>query len=50
MTSNNPVIGSWLDVVFHSYMISNNPVIGSWLDVVFHTYMTVRCYKYFNKI
>ena len=35
MTSNNPVIGSWLDVVFHSYMISNNPVIGSWLDIVF---------------
>ena len=26
MTSNNPVIGSWLDVAFHSYMISNNPV------------------------
>ena len=25
MTSNNPVKGSWLDVVFHSYMISNNP-------------------------
>ena len=32
---NNPVIGSWLDVVFHSCMISNNPVIGSWLDIVF---------------
>ena len=40
MTSNNPVIGSWLDVVFSFiYMTSNNPVIGSWLDVVFHSYM-----------
>ena len=29
MTSNNPVIGSWLNVVFHSYMTSNNPVIDS---------------------
>ena len=49
MTSNNPVIGSWLDVVFHTYMTSNNPVIGSWLDVVFHSYqiMTIICYKYF---
>ena len=23
--SNNPVIGSWLDIVFHSYMTFNNP-------------------------
>ena len=39
MTSNNPVIGSLLDVVFHLYMTSNNPVIGSWLDVVFLSYI-----------
>ena len=39
MTFNNPVIGSWLNVVFHLYIISNNPVIGSWLDIVFHSYM-----------
>ena len=43
MTSNNPVKGSWLDVVF-IHMTSNNPVKGSWLDVVF-IYMTY--YKYF---
>ena len=40
MTFNNPVIGYWLNVVFHLYMISNNPVIGSWLYIVFHSYMT----------
>ena len=26
MISNNPVIGSFLDIVFHSYMISSNLV------------------------
>ena len=26
MISNNPVKGSWLEIVFHTYMISNNPV------------------------
>ena len=31
MTFNNPVIGSWLNVVFHLYMTSNNPV--KWLLV-----------------
>ena len=39
MTSNNPVIGSWLDVVFHLYMISCNLVKSSWQDIVFHSYM-----------
>ena len=40
MTSNNPVIGSWLDIVFHLYMISCNPVKSSWQDIIFHSYMT----------
>ena len=35
MTFNNPVKGSWLNVVFYLYMTSNNPVKGSWLDVIF---------------
>ena len=39
MTFNNPVKGSWLNVVFHLYMISCNPVKGSWQDIVFHSYM-----------
>ena len=26
MISCNPIKGSWLDIVFHLYMISHNPV------------------------